>query len=151
MTAAQSSRGYPCTFRIESVWSTLEQLQVAVYSTSTTLQYFIQKESDGQDLLGCIVTGSRVKRRVEGAVGHLLVGGHLDGPIFKYNRYMGTRYRLTSDIAKTKRYIRLSIISVSCISMSQAYQIDRNVMTVMTVIPSYRHNRNDSLENDHFR
>ena len=29
-------------------------------------------------------------------------------------------YRLTSDIAKTKRYIRLSIISVSCISMSQA-------------------------------
>ena len=125
MTAAQSSRGYPCTFRIESVWSSLEQFQVAVYSTSTTLQYFIQKESDGhcvaRPFLGCIVTGSRVKRRVEGAVGHLLVGGHLNGPIFKYNRYLGTRYRLTSDIAKTKRYLRLSIISVSCISMSQAY------------------------------
>ena len=46
---------------------------------------------------------------------------HLEGPIFKYNRYLGTRYRLTNHIAKTNRYLRLSVISVSCISMSQAY------------------------------
>ena len=93
-------------------------------ASEVRIHYFIQKESDGhyvaRPFLGCTVTGSRVKDEEWIAVGHLLVGGHLDGPIFKYNRYMGTRYRLTSDIAKTKRYLRLSIISVSCISMSQA-------------------------------
>ena len=64
--------------------STLEQFQVAIYSTSTTLGYFIQKMSDGKGLFW--TQCDRVKsegegRRVamEGAVGHL--GGHQKGPI----------------------------------------------------------------------
>ena len=50
------------------------------------------------------------------------------GHVFKYNRYITPRYRLTNHIAKTKQYLRLSVISVSCISMSQAYRKQQAIL-----------------------
>ena len=55
---------------------------------------------------------------------------NLERPMFKCNRCLPTRHRLTNHNAKTKRHLRLPVMSVSCISVPQAYSRQGCILSV---------------------